>query len=253
LLRIDHFLHLRCEVPTPNVVAETAELIDRPDVRLLSLMDHTPGQRQFRDEEKLRTYYRGKKAGATDTELDALFVRRLKHQAEHGAANYRLLVSMAQARGLPLASHDDTTLDHVNDAVRDQVAIAEFPTTLEAAAALHATGIQVSMGAPNLVLGRSHSGNVATLELAQAGVLDILSSDYAPYSLLTAALRLPEAAPAINLPQAVRMVSKTPAEAVGLRDRGEIAVGKRGDLIRIRLVDKVAAVRSVWRTGLRVT
>lgn len=253
LLRVDHFLHLRCEVPTPDVVAETAELIDRPDVRLLSLMDHTPGQRQFRDEEKLRTYYRGKKGGATDAELDALFVRRLKHQVEHGATNYQALVSMAQARGLPLASHDDTTLEHVNDAVRDHVAIAEFPTTLDAAAALHAAGIQVSMGAPNLVLGRSHSGNVATAELAQAGVLDILSSDYAPYSLLTAALRLPEVVPAINLAQAVRMVSKTPAEAVGLRDRGDIALGKRGDLIRIRLVDNVAAVRSVWRGGRRVS
>ncbi|MFY9699179.1 MAG: alpha-D-ribose 1-methylphosphonate 5-triphosphate diphosphatase [Rhodoplanes sp.] len=253
LLRVDHLLHLRCEVPTPNVVAETEELIDRPDVRLLSLMDHTPGQRQFRNEEKLRTYYRGKKGGVTDAELDALFARRLKHQAEHGVNNYRMLVSMAQARALPLASHDDTTLDHVDDAVRDHVAIAEFPTTLEAAAALHAAGIRVSMGAPNLVLGRSHSGNVATAELAQAGVLDILSSDYVPYSLLTAALRLPHVVPAISLPTAMRMVSKTPAEAVGLRDRGEIALGKRGDLIRIRVVDNVAAVRSVWRGGRRVT
>ncbi|MFY9829211.1 MAG: alpha-D-ribose 1-methylphosphonate 5-triphosphate diphosphatase [Rhodoplanes sp.] len=253
LLRVDHLLHLRCEVPTPNVVAETEELIDRPDVRLLSLMDHTPGQRQFRNEEKLRTYYRGKKGGVTDAELDALFARRLKHQAEHGVNNLRMLVSMAQARALPLASHDDTTLDHVDDAVRDHVAIAEFPTTLEAAAALHAAGIRVSMGAPNLVLGRSHSGNVATAELAQAGVLDILSSDYAPYSLLTAALRLPHVVPAISLPTAMRMVSKTPAEAVGLRDRGEIALGKRGDLIRIRVVDNVAAVRSVWRGGRRVT
>jgi alpha-D-ribose 1-methylphosphonate 5-triphosphate diphosphatase len=159
---------------------------------------------------------------------------------------------MAQARALPLASHDDTTLDHVQDAVRDHVAIAEFPTTLEAAAALHAAGIRVSMGAPNLVLGRSHSGNVATAELAQAGVLDILSSDYAPYSLLTAALRLPDVAPAIGLPAAVRMVTKTPAEAVGLNDRGEIARGKRGDLIQVRIVDDVAAVRSVWRAGRRV-
>lgn len=253
LLRVDHLLHLRCEVPTPNVVAETEELIDRPDVRLLSLMDHTPGQRQFRDEQKLRDYYRGKKGGMTDAELDVLFVKRLKHQAEHGAKNYRTLVSMAQARALPLASHDDTTLDHVNDAVRDHVVIAEFPTTLEAAAALHAAGVHVSMGAPNLVLGRSHSGNVATAELAQAGVLDILSSDYAPYSLLTAALRLPDVVPAIDLPTAVRMVSKTPAEAVGLKDRGEIALGKRGDLIRVRVVDNVAAVRSMWCGGRRVT
>ena len=72
LLRADHFLHLRCEIPMPSVVEEAKELIDRPDVRLMSLMDHTPGQRQFRDEVKLRDYYRGKGGGKTDAELDAL-------------------------------------------------------------------------------------------------------------------------------------------------------------------------------------
>jgi alpha-D-ribose 1-methylphosphonate 5-triphosphate diphosphatase len=252
LLRVDHLVHLRCEVPTPHVVAEAAELVDRPDVRLLSLMDHTPGQRQFREEKKLRAYYRGKKGGMTDAELDILFARRLRDQATHAADNYRRLVGLAQARGIPLASHDDTTLDHVEAAVRDRVAIAEFPTTLEAAEALHAAGVRVLMGAPNLVLGRSHSGNVATAVLAQAGLLDILSSDYMPSSLLTAALRLPWVAPAIDLAAAVRMATKTPAEAVGLGDRGEIAPGKCADLIQVRSVDDIAAVRRMWRGGRRV-
>lgn len=252
LLRIDHLLHLRCEVPTPGVVAEAAELIDRPDVRLLSLMDHTPGQRQFRDEKKLRAYYRSKKGGMTDAELDVLFARRLEHQAAHAATNYRRLVGLAQARGVPLASHDDTTLDHVNDAISDRIAIAEFPTTLAAAEGLHAAGVRVLMGAPNLVLGKSHSGNVATAELAEAGLLDIMSSDYAPHSLLTAALRLPHVAPAIDLPAAVRTVTKTPAEVVGLADRGEIARGKRADFIQVHVVGGIAAVRCVWRGGRRV-
>jgi alpha-D-ribose 1-methylphosphonate 5-triphosphate diphosphatase len=252
LLRVDHLLHLRCEVPMPDVIAEAAALIDRPDVRLLSLMDHTPGQRQFRDEDKLRTYYRGKKGGMTDAELDILFAKRLQYQAAHAATNYRQLVDLARERGIPLASHDDTTLEHVREAIRDKVAIAEFPTTVEAAAALHAAGVCVLMGAPNLVRGGSHAGNVATAELADAGALDILSSDYVPSSLLMAALRLPRVSPAIDLAAAVRTVTKTPAEAVGLHDRGEIAVGKRADLIRVRSVDNVAAVRSVWRDGRRV-
>jgi alpha-D-ribose 1-methylphosphonate 5-triphosphate diphosphatase len=252
LLRVDHQLHLRCEVPMPDVVEEALELIDRPNVRLLSLMDHTPGQRQFRDEEKLRTYYRGKKGGMTDAELDVLFARRLEYQAAHAATNYRQLVDLAHGRAIPLASHDDTTLDHVHEAIRDRVAVAEFPTTVEAAAALHAGGIRVLMGAPNLVRGGSHAGNVATAELAEAGVLDILSSDYVPSSLLMAALRLPQAAPRIDLPAAVRTVTKTPAEAIGLTDRGEIARGKRADLIRVRSVNDIAAVRSVWRNGHRV-
>jgi len=251
LLRVDHLLHLRCEVPMPDVVPEAVELIDRPDVRLLSLMDHTPGQRQFRDEEKLRAYYRGKKGGMTDAELDVLFARRLQYQEAHAATNYRQLVDLAHARAIPLASHDDTVMEHVHEAIRDQVAVAEFPTTVEAATALHAAGIRVLMGAPNLVRGGSHAGNVATADLAQAGVLDILSSDYVPSSLLMAALRLPQVAP-IDLAAAVRTVTKTPAEAVGLCDRGEVAPGKRADLICVRVVDDIAAVRCVWRGARRV-
>src|SRR5882757_3391856 len=193
MLRVGHFLHLRCEVPMPDVVAETAALITWPEVRLVSLMDHTPGQRQFRDQEKLRTYYRSKAGGLTDAQLDVLFDQRRDFAARNSANNYRDLVNLARAQGRRLASHDDTTLEHVAQSVADQVAIAEFPTTFEAAHALHAAGIRVLMGAPNLVRGSSHSGNVGTAELARAGLLDVLSSDYMPASLLMAAFHLPKA------------------------------------------------------------
>lgn len=252
MLRVDHFLHLRCEVPMPSVVAEARRLMRRSDVRLASLMDHTPGQRQFRDERKLRDYYRGKKGGLTDAELDVLFRKRLQHQAAYAAENYRGLVALANAHDVPLASHDDTTLDHVADAVRDRVAIAEFPTTVEAAEALHEAGIRVLMGAPNLVRGGSHAGNVATADLARAGALDVMSSDYMPASLLMAALRLPTVVPAIDLAAAVRTVTKTPAEAVGLIDRGELAAGKRADLIRVHVASGVPMVRATWQCGRRV-
>ena len=252
MLRVGHFLHLRCEVPMPDVVAEATVLIAWPEVRLVSLMDHTPGQRQFRDQEKLRTYYRGKAGGLTDAQLDVLFDQRRAFAARHSASNYRDLVALARAHGLRLASHDDTTLDHVEQSVADRVAIAEFPTTLEAAHALHAAGIRVLMGAPNLVRGSSHSGNVGTAELARAGLLDVLSSDYMPASLLMAAFHLPKAVPAIDLPQAVRTVTAAPAAAVGLDDRGEIVVGKRADLVRVRVSRDIPVVRSVWRSGQRV-
>jgi len=252
LLRLEHFLHLRCEVPMPSVVAETSALIERADVRLVSLMDHTPGQRQFRNEEKLRDYYRGKNGGMSDAQLDLLFAKRIAYQAAYAETNHRELVALARTRNVPLASHDDTTPDHVAEALRDGVSLAEFPTTVEAAKALHAAGIRVLMGAPNLVRGGSHAGNIATQELARAGALDVLSSDYVPASLLISALRLPNAVPEIGLAAAVRMVSKAPAEAVGLSDRGEIAVGKRADLIRVRVARGVPAVRSVWRGGQRV-
>jgi alpha-D-ribose 1-methylphosphonate 5-triphosphate diphosphatase len=248
LLRVEHYLHLRCEIPMPTVVTEATALIGRPDVRLLSLMDHTPGQRQFRDEGKLR----GKGGGMTDAELDVLFARRIEYQAAYAEANHREIVALAHAHGTPMASHDDTTLAHVDEALRDGVSIAEFPTTVEAAQALHAAGVRVLMGAPNLVRGGSHAGNVATQELARVGALDVLSSDYVPASLLMAGLALPKAVPKMRLPEAIRTVTKTPAEAVGLTDRGEIAVGKRADLIRVRLARDVPMVRSVWREGRRV-
>ena len=159
---------------------------------------------------------------------------------------------MAHAGGAALASHDDATLAQVAEAAADRVAIAEFPTTVEAAAASHAAGIKVLMGAPNIVRGGSHSGNVAAVELARAGVLDILSSDYVPASLLLAAFELPERAAGVDLASAIRMVTKNPAEATGLSDRGEIVAGRRADLARVAADGHVPVVRSLWREGRRV-
>jgi alpha-D-ribose 1-methylphosphonate 5-triphosphate diphosphatase len=252
LLRADHFLHLRCEIPMPSVIEELQELIGREGVRLVSLMDHTPGQRQFRDEVKLRDYYRGKGAGMTDAELDALFERRIAYQRAYAADNMRAVVALAQQYHIPLASHDDTTDENVRDAIRDGVAVAEFPTTMEAADGLHRAGIGILMGAPNVVRGGSHSGNIAAVDLAAAGLLDILSSDYVPSSLLMGALQLPRLVPGIDLAAAVRTVTKRPADAIGLDDRGEIARGKRADLIRVHIARELPVVRSVWRQGARV-
>jgi alpha-D-ribose 1-methylphosphonate 5-triphosphate diphosphatase len=252
LLRVEHYLHLRCEVPMPHVVTDAKILIDRPEVRLMSLMDHTPGQRQFRDPVKLRDYYRGKSGGMTDAQLDELFAKRLENHAKHAARNNADLLALAKVHDTPLASHDDTTPDHVADAIRDNVAIAEFPVTMDAATALHGAGVKVMMGAPNLVRGGSHSGNIATEDLARAGVLDVMSSDYVPSSLLLAALRLPEVTETFDLPAAICTVSKTPAEVVGFKDRGEIAAGRRADLIRVHRQGSAAAVRAVWSRGRRV-
>src|SRR5215468_2245853 len=206
LLRADHFLHLRCEVPMPSVVEEAKEL----------------------------------------------FGRRLAYQQAYAATNMREIVALAQQYKIPLASHDDTTEENVVDAVRDRVAVAEFPTTIEAARGLHRAGIDILMGAPNVVRGGSHSGNIAAVDLAREGLLDILSSDYIPSSLLMGALQLPQDVPAIDLASAVRTVTKTPAEAVGLDDRGEIVIGRRADLIRVHVARDIPVVRSAWREGERV-
>lgn len=251
LLRSDHHTHLRCEIPSRGVVEEAESYLTRFDVRLMSLMDHTPGQRQFRDEEKLRTYYRGK-TGLSESDLDRLFANRRARADEIGEPNKRGLVALAHKAGIALASHDDTLEDHVAESVADRVSIAEFPTTVEAARASHAAGISVLMGAPNVVRGGSHSGNVSAVELAEAGVLDILSSDYVPISLIHGAFGLRDVRALGGLPGAIQTVTLKPALATGMTDRGEIAVGKRGDLVRVAMVGDKPVVREVWRTGRRI-
>jgi len=251
LLRADHQTHLRCEIPSPDVVESFEAFLARHPARLVSLMDHTPGQRQFRDLDKYFVYYQGK-TGRSERELVEVVRQRQRVGRERAEANRPRIVALAKAHGLTLASHDDTTLDDVEQAKRDGVHIAEFPTTHEAAAASRQAGMATVMGAPNVVRGGSHSGNASARDLAEAGLLDILSSDYVPAALLMAAFRLADAPKVGGLAGAVRTVTKNPAEAAGLSDRGEIAVGRRADLVRVRAHHGEPVVRAVWREGQRV-
>jgi alpha-D-ribose 1-methylphosphonate 5-triphosphate diphosphatase len=168
----------------------------------------------------------------------------------------RYFVDYCRAHGIALASHDDTTAEHVTLAHQEGALISEFPTTQLAAQTAHALGLLTVMGGPNVVRGGSHSGNVAAAELAHHGLLDILSSDYVPGSLLTAVLRLVDDG-IYSLPEAVATVSRNPARATGLADRGEIAQGLRADLVRVKRVTLPdgghhGVVCSVWRQGRRV-
>ncbi|MDR6951693.1 alpha-D-ribose 1-methylphosphonate 5-triphosphate diphosphatase [Ancylobacter sp. 3268] len=251
LLRAEHHVHLRCEVAADGVVEDAEKLMAACDVRLVSLMDHTPGQRQFLTEEHFRAYYK-KKSGMTDAEMDVIVADRLIAHERHARANRERLVAIAHQRGIVLASHDDASDAHVGEAIEDGVAIAEFPTTVTAAQGSHAAGIRVLMGAPNLVRGGSHTGNVAAEDLARRGVLDIMSSDYVPGSLLLAAFALPGLIDGISLPRSVAMVSANPADAAGMGDRGRLRPGLRADLLRVSRAGPVPVVRTVWREGERV-
>lgn len=250
LLRAEHFTHLRCEVCTHDVIDVTEAFLAKRPVHLMSVMDHTPGQRQFRDVEKFLVYFRGK-TNRSEDELQDLVRRRIAENARLAEPHRRKLVDIAHRHGVALASHDDTTLEQVAESLADRVSIAEFPTTVEAARASHEAGIAVLMGAPNLVRGGSHSGNVAAETLAREGMLDIFSSDYVPSSLLQAAFELPRRVPSITLPAAVATVTDAPARATGLGDRGRIAPGLRADLVRVAEAG-LPIVRAVWREGRRV-
>ncbi len=250
-LRADHRLHVRCEICSPDVVEQAATIASGHTVDLISLMDHTPGARQFLRIDAWKTYYGGK-SGLSPDKLDELMVRKHKQFAENYAQHRRALVDIAHNNGIVIASHDDSTADHVAESLADKVSFAEFPTTVEAAQLSHEAGIFVLMGAPNVVRGGSHSGNVAAADLARHGVLDILSSDYVPASLLMGAFALAEQVETISLPQAVCTVTSNPARATGLTDRGAIAKGLRADLLRVQYARDLPVVKEVYRDGNRV-
>ncbi|MCX5495997.1 alpha-D-ribose 1-methylphosphonate 5-triphosphate diphosphatase [Kaistia dalseonensis] len=251
-LRVDHRTHIRCEIATPDVIEHLEAFTARYPVHLMSLMDHTPGQRQFQDLETWRKFYLRNK-GVTEAQAERMISGRLELHRLHAKDNRARLIEIAEEFGAVLASHDDATAAHAEEAAENGVALAEFPTTIAAAEALRDAGIDVMMGGPNIVRGGSHSGNVAAEELARAGLLDILSSDYVPASLLMSAFELPRRAANIDLPTAIRTVTLTPAEATGLDDRGAIAPGLRADLVRVKLADTTPIVRQVWREGRRVS
>lgn len=255
LLRADHHIHVRCELPAPNTIDLFAPFHDHPRLSLISLMDHTPGQRQWENIDVARVYYTGKKGWSNEK-----FERQVQHaaelQARYAAPHRAYFVEYCHAHHIALASHDDTTAAHVLQAHEEGASMSEFPTTLLAAQTAHAHSLLTVMGGPNVVRGGSHSGNVSAAELARHGLLDILSSDYVPGSLLSAVVRLVDDG-IYSLPQAVATVSHNPAQATGLHDRGQIAQGLRADLIQVRFValpqgGRHAVVRAVWREGQRV-
>lgn len=249
VLKISHFLHLRAEVCSETLVEELNEFGPEDRVGLVSLMDHTPGQRQFQDMSKLETYLKGKlglEGEGFQRHVAELKAMRMRNGDKHEVET----VKAAKRFGAMLASHDDTTPEQVRVSAGHGIRLAEFPTTVEAARACSEHGLKVMMGAPNLIRGGSHSGNVAAQELADLGHLDILSSDYVPAALLLSAIRLGEIWG--DMARGLRTVTRTPAQIVSLGDRGELRSGARADFIRFRLHQGAPALNGVWSRGRRV-
>ncbi|MGD0560923.1 MAG: alpha-D-ribose 1-methylphosphonate 5-triphosphate diphosphatase [Streptosporangiaceae bacterium] len=262
LLRADHAIHVRCEVSAENCLDSFGAFADDPHVRLVSLMDHTPGQRQYADLAVFKRYHVGK-GNTTEAGFDAFVAPLIEASARYADPHRLAIAGLAARRGITLATHDDATPEHVAESVALGVRISEFPTTVLAASAAGKHGQHIVMGAPNIVRGGSQSGNVAAAELLELGLLHILSSDYVPSSPLQAVFQL-AADGVLGLPDGARLISGNPARAVGLNDRGEIAVGKRADLVRVQPYDlppterhprgqRVPVVRGVYRRGDRVS
>ncbi len=249
-LKVEHFLHLRCELPAGEMPDMLAKVINDPLVKLLSIMDHSPGiGGQYKDEARYRRMRAAEGFSAAQIE-EVITALKDAHHANH-TPNRAMVVAQARARNIPLASHDDHGVEDIHRNEADGISIAEFPVSMVAAREAKARGMKVIAGSPNIVRGGSHSGNVAVMELVRLGLLDALASDYVPASMLEAAFEI-VARGHLSVPQAVALVTSGPAEIAALADRGRIAPGQRADLIQVRLYEGLPVVRAVWRGGVRI-
>ena len=249
LLKSEHFLHLRCEIPAIDTLELLEPVADHPRVRMISLMDHSPGVGQYANMEFYRKMRRG--SGMDDAYIERRIQELQDQRARLRDPNRRALLDRVRGCNIALASHDDRTEEEIAENAADGIRISEFPVSMVAAKAAKAAGMQVIAGAPNIVRGGSHSGNVNASDLVAAGAVDAFASDYVPPSLVEAAFQVAREA-RIGLSAAIAMVAEHPARMAGLTDRGRLEVGLRADVVRVRLHETLPIVRQVWSAGERV-
>ena len=249
LLKAEHVLHLRCELPAPDLMDLFEPVADHARVRMISLMDHSPGVGQYANLDRYRAMRarEGHKAEWIEQRIEELQAQRERMRDPNRAA----LLERVRGHGAVLASHDDRTAEEIAENDADGIRISEFPVSMLAAKAARARGMGVIAGAPNIVRGGSHSGNVSAAEMVREGAVDALASDYVPASLVEAAFACVREA-GITLPEGVALVTRNPARMAGLTDRGTLAAGQRADLVRLREHEGMPVVRQVWRAGERV-
>ena len=246
LLRADHFIHLRCELPSSTVFTIFLKYVDEPLLKFVSLMDHTVGQRQWRDIKKWKLFYSDRKWNDEDASYE--IEKRKRHHIEYANKNRKKIMNICNTLNIPTASHDDTLPEHCYEAWENGVTISEFPTTLEAAREAKKLGMKTIMGAPNMIRGESHSGNISAISLVENNLLDGFSSDYMPISLLHAAFQL-HTQVGMALHQAIKMVTSNIAQMVNLNDRGSLEKGKISDIVRVKIVDNLPVVKAIWKNG----
>ncbi len=248
LLKSEHFLHLRCELPAVDMPELLDGVADHALVAMVSVMDHSPGVGQYRD---LGRYVKMRMRQTQWTEAEVLArVAVLREKREKLLEpQRRFVMERVAGRDMPVASHDDESEAQIAMHHAEGIRISEFPVTMEAALAARRMDVPVIAGAPNIVRGGSHSGNVAAMDIARAGALDTIASDYVPAAMIEAAYAC---ADAIGLPAAIATITANPARMCRMHDRGRIAAGLRADLVQLRHAEGLPFVRRVWRAGSRV-
>ena len=252
MLKSEHLIHLRCEITDEETANLTRENIERDIVRVISVMEHLPGIRQSRDIDHFieRNFLR---SGRTREDILNMIENDVANMQNIGEKIRPQIVELAHQHSLPLLSHDDTEPEHIDLALSENVSVSEFPCTIEAARLARENGMVIVAGAPNVLRGGSQSGNVAVKDLLAEGLVDILASDYVPRSMLDCAFHIGLSDEfGVTLPEAIEMVTIAPAQAASLQDRGELAIGKRADLLQVSVHNGYPFLKSVWREGRRV-
>lgn len=243
---VDNRVHVRYEVTDETALPVLSSLIEKGLAHLISFMDHSPGQGQFRDLEAYRGYL-ASTYKMDESTLDAILARKAK-AAQGAMARMESLAQTARLQNVAIASHDDDSPEKVAIIEVLGAVISEFPINLETAHAARTRGLATLFGAPNILRGQSQSGNMRALDAVLAGVADCLCGDYSPAALLPSVMQLPKLA-GITLSEAVALVTRNPARAIGLADRGEIAVGQRADLVAVKQLGGLPQAERVWSGG----
>ncbi|MDE0969405.1 MAG: alpha-D-ribose 1-methylphosphonate 5-triphosphate diphosphatase [Octadecabacter sp.] len=252
--KVDHKIHARFDITYENAVPVLEALLSKGLVDLVSLMDHTPGQGQHSNIEK-HIKVKATQLGVSEPEARQIVLTKIAKDSRPTEVILQNMIAVSELckhYSVALASHDDDTEDKAKLMSKIGAVISEFPVTLQAARAGVSKGMMVAMGAPNAMRGQSYSGNLSARDAHAQGLLHILAADYHPAAILPAIRILGQTDPD-GLVGATRLATLNPASALGLKDRGEIAVGKRADLIAVaegtRVVCSYIAGQMVYSDG----
>ncbi len=243
---VDNRVHGRYEITDPKSLAVMSALIEEGTLDFVSVMDHTPGQGQFKDLASYRGYLE-RTYGQSTARAESLIQKKID-AGKDAFLRVEHLAAVARAHGIRMASHDDDSRARVEAMFKLGGTVSEFPVTYDAAKTACDIGLWTVFGAPNILRGGSQSGSMKALEAVQQDVVGCLCSDYHPGALLAAVFQLPRLA-GIGLADAVRLVTVNPARAAGCEDRGSIEVGKKADLVGVRLKKELPCVSHLWVDG----
>ncbi len=243
---VDNRVHLRYEITDPNALPLIEDLIDAGAANMVSVMDHSPGQGQFKTLEAYLQYMMGNHGMGRAQAEEAAQVKLMG--AEGAIERVERLIAHARRAGVATASHDDDSVQRIATIRNLGVAISEFPINLDTATAATSCGLATVLGAPNVLRGGSQSGSMRAIDGIRAGVTSCLCSDYQPSTLIAAVFTVLEQSD-LTMPQAAALVTRNPADAASLADRGRIQSGLRADLAAVGRQGRLPQVSHVWSAG----